>query len=226
MQHKQHAIKEGDTRAQQQACEEVIKTYSFDKSIEGWAAGFADYPKGQEDFYELSAGFAQLPAPLPPTNGGFRISGNNHSDDLFMFIKTKICDLKPNQEYTVSLSVEFATSAANGSIGVGGSPGESVWLKAGLTSIEPQKDLPDDQGIFRMNIDKNNQAESGKDMIVIGDVSNGKDSFDFTLVQRQGQFSGKTNENGEAWLILGTDSGYEATTTLYYTNVTAKLTCA
>lgn len=28
-----------------------------------------------------------------------------------------------------------------------------------------------------------------------------------------------TNNKGEIWLILGTDSGYESTTTIFYTNL-------
>ena len=35
------------------------------------------------------------------------------------------------------------------------------------------------------------------------------------------EFNGKTDAKGEVWVIIGTDSGYEAETTLYYTSIKA-----
>ncbi len=38
--------------------------YNFHHGASGWTAGFADYPPGQEDFYELFAGIRYMPRKL------------------------------------------------------------------------------------------------------------------------------------------------------------------
>jgi hypothetical protein len=45
--------------------------------------------------------------------------------------------LNPNTNYTVTFDIELASNAPDGSIGIGGSPANSVFLKAGATLIEP-----------------------------------------------------------------------------------------
>ena len=49
----------------------------------------------------------------------------------------------------------------------------------------------------------------------------------YQLIKRtnsQTPFSAKANDKGELWLIVGTDSGFEGLTTLYYTQIKASLT--
>ena len=78
-----------------------------------------------------------------------------------------------------------------------------------------------------MNIDKNNQANSGEDMKVLGDFANGTDSNAYatkTLVYDSGELQARTNEKGELWLIVGTDSGFESTTTIFYNKIQVDLT--
>lgn len=191
----------------------------FDISTNSWTGDFADYPAGEESFYELSYTHDKLPEPLDQTAKGIRISGNNHSDDLFMFIKKQVTGLIPNQQYTVQIEIELASNEIKGSLGVGGSPGESVIVKSGLTAIEPVKTLDAATNYYRMNIDKSNQSNSGEDMKVLGDISNGTEKNEYTLIKRTGTFTGKADKDGNAWIVIGTDSGYEATTTLYYTQV-------
>lgn len=71
--------------------------YSFTSSTEGWIGDFADKPPGEEDFYELEFEHSGLPEPLDGSNGALKLSGNNHSDDLFMFIKKQLTGLTPKQ---------------------------------------------------------------------------------------------------------------------------------
>ncbi len=192
-------------------------TYEFTNGVEGWEAGFADYPVGDDDFYELSFEHATLPAPLNSSDGVLKISGNNHSDDLFMYVKKKIGGLEANTSYEVSMMVEFATNVPDGMFGVGGSPGESVYIKAGATTIEPEREA-DALNWYRMNIDNANQAQSGADMVVLGDFSNDTNEEIYVLktVNSAPGFIVFTDNNGEAWLIVGSDSGFEATTTVHY----------
>ena len=142
-----------------------------------------------------------------------------------MFIKRKITGLIPNQIYQVTFNIEIATNVPDGLGGVGGSPGESVYIKAGLTQIEPLTEL-DSNGAYTMNIDKSNQSQSGEDMIVIGDFTNGTtDVFSYTLknLTNINTFEVQTDVNGELWAIIGTDSGFEATTTIYYNKISILL---
>jgi hypothetical protein len=192
----------------------------FSAGAQNWVAGFADYPAGQETFFQLASGIQPLPAPLDQTKTGFFISGINHSDDLFMFLKSKVTGLKPNTIYQASFHVEFATSAAQGCPGVGGSPGEGVFVKAGASVAEPLAVLQSD-GSLTMNVDKGQQGVGGKDAIVIGNVANSSTDclnqvFQTKALDSSSAFSVQTDSTGSVWLMVGTDSGFEGTTSLYY----------
>jgi len=201
--------------------DEKMITFNFNKSSNGWSAGFADYPLNEEDFYELSSGRQAVPAPLSRYQG-YRLSGNNHSDDLFMFIKKKFSGLKPNTRYELEFEVTLATNAPRGCIGVGGAPGESVFVKAGASAEEPKPVISGD-AIYRMNIHIGSQGSSGSDAVVLGDMANSQPCdnaegvFELkTLTSETTPFSAYTNEAGELWLLFGTDSGYESVTTVYF----------
>lgn len=202
--------------------EKITKTfsYTFLSDAEEWTGDFADYPIGQKENYELHFGHATLPAPLNAAEGALLLTGSNQSDDLFMFIKRKISGLSPGATYSVNFAVEFASDVPDGLVGVGGSPGESVFIKAGASRIEPMK-IESSDGYYRMNIDKGNQSQGGGDMVVIGDFSNDTDSNTYVLVERTNEnpFQVQADDEGELWLIIGTDSGFEATTTIYYNKI-------
>ncbi|CAM2967624.1 Uncharacterised protein [Legionella steigerwaltii] len=203
--------------------------YTFSKK-ENFQVSFADYPKGQEKFFEL--GFKNgvtLPHEINTPLHGLKISGNNHSDDLFMYAYKKVKGLKPNTTYHVSFTLEFASNAAEGSLGTGGSAGDSVYVKIGAVTDEPQRRL-DSSDYYRIDLDKGNQALDGKDMITIGTV--GVDTQNPTyrlktlpylpdeeMQAKLANYTVMTNHKGEAWLVLGTDSGFESTTTIFYTNL-------
>src|SRR6267378_5393573 len=114
-----------------------------------WQAGFADYPAGQESFYELTAQCADSSTNL---NRGFFLSGANHSDDLFMFIKRPVSGLKPAKNYFVEASIEILSKAPTNCIGVGGDPGMSVYVKFGAPTVEPVPVIQTN-GYVRMNVD-------------------------------------------------------------------------
>ncbi len=195
----------------------------FNGGKQGWTAGFSDYPVKMESDWKLEEGIASLPAPLDTQKKGFRISGNNHSDDLFMYFKKKVAGLKPNQEYNAAFTLECASDApSDGWMGSGGAP-NAVSVGIGAVPIEP-KTTVDNLDHYRMNIDKIQQKNDGKDMKIIGDIGNGTDKVGYKLLTKTGEFKGKTDASGNLWLIFGTDSGFDATTTLYYTSVKVKLT--
>lgn len=194
----------------------------FNDGASGWQAGFADYPAGQETFYELSSGLETLPATLGTNRKGFKLSGNNHSDDLYMFVTKKIDGLEADTNYDFRFKLTFGTNAQKNCIGVGGAPGESVWIKVGAGKTEP-KAINDGAGNLLMNIDKGQQSTGGSDAIVIGDFANERECGNSdtsymkkTLISETGRFSGMSDAQGNVWLLLSTDSGFEATTTIYF----------
>lgn len=202
----------------------VIFTYDFQADAEGWTGDFADYPAGEEEAYGLEFSHSPLPEPLDNTEGSLKLTGRNHSDDLFMFVKKQVTGLIPNTVYRLDFEVEFASNVADGQFGIGGSPGESVYLKAGAAPAEPQKE-EDELGWYRLDIDKGNQASDGQDMIVIGNFANGTDKNVYTLksLSTSAPLTVTTNSEGSLWLLFGSDSGFEGETTIYINRIKAEL---
>lgn len=184
----------------------------FSTGLNEWRGDFADYPVEDSLMYELKFGHEDLPVNLG-TGKALLLSGNNKNDDLFMFIKKRVRYLQPNTEYSVSFDISFVSNASKGS------PGGNVFLKAGATAIEPIKIQQGD--MYRMNINIGNQEQSGADMAVLGDITTdtGTDSYSLESRNSLSSFRATSNSNGELWLIVGTDSGYEGVTTLYYTKI-------
>lgn len=194
----------------------------FNDGATGWKSGFADYPEGQETFYELSSGLETLPTSLGANRKGYKLSGNNHSDDLYMFVIKQVDGLEPNTIYNFRFKVTFGTNAQKNCVGVGGAPGESVWIKVGVTKTEP-KAINDGAGNLLMNIDKGQQGAGGSDAILVGDFANSRECGDSnttymekSLISNNRAFSASTDDKGNIWVLLSTDSGFEATTTIYF----------
>lgn len=204
----------------------LVFTHTFDFSQEqgDWTVEFSDFPASATDSidYELASAYTDRPANLGSNLKSIMISGNNHSDDLFMFMKRKITGLSPNTDYAIVFDVELASNAPKGSAGIGGAPGESVFLKAGAIGMEPKAVIDKDQHV--LNIDKGNQANPGESTVTLGNIAVNPYTDQYVLITRtnsgsQSPFIARANSKGELWLIVGTDSGYEGITTVYYTRV-------
>lgn len=198
----------------------------FNQGINDWTAGFSDYPAGEQEFYELSSSHATLPTSLGVNRKGFRVNGNNHSDDLFMFITKKVNGLEPNRRYDFKFKLTFGTNAQKNCAGIGGAPGEGVTIKAGISKTEPMA-INNGSGFYLMNIDKGNQNFGGSDAIAIGDFANSRECGDpdtnymkKTVSSEEGAFSTFTAEDGSVWIIFATDSGFEGPTTIYFMEAT------
>ena len=143
-----------------------------------------------------------------------------------MFLKRRIDGLRPNTVYAVSVSVDLATNLSAGLIGIGGSPGESVFVKAGASTVEPLAE-EDGNRYLRMNIDKGNQARGGESMVVLGNVAHpevaNREYRVKTLDNVDMPLSVTTDGEGRVWLIVGTDSGFEGLTRLYYARINYSL---
>ena len=221
---------EGDTsddtgRAPEPGSEPIEFAFSFETDTEGWVVDFADLPTDyDQSIYELDSGHRALPEGLD--GSGIYIQGHNRSDDLFMYLKRQVDGLTPSASYTVTVTVAVATNVAANMVGIGGSPGESVYVKAGASTVEPQAET-DRNGHLRMTIDKGNQSRGGPQMVVLGDVAHpGVTAKEFRIKNLDNLDSPvivEADSTGSAWLIVGTDSGFEGLTRLYYDRISFKL---
>jgi hypothetical protein len=203
---------------------------NFNDSVDGWKAGFADYTANETD-YEFASGQATVPAPLDPSVSllspltqvkGFRLRSHNRSDDMFMFITKYYDGLEANRLYDFDFEVTFATNAQKNCVGIGGAPGEAVTIKAGASKLEP-KAVNLGNNFYAMNIDKGNQALGGLDAVALGNFANDRECgspitsyMNKTLRSDRGRFSAYTDASGGIWLLMGTDSGYEGITDIYF----------
>jgi hypothetical protein len=204
----------------------AAQTSRFDFTIdrEGWIGGFADYPPNDGSGYDLRFGWSALPAEVGP-GGGLLMGGNNHSDDLFMYVMRQITGLAPQTKYLVDIVAVIDTNAPSDCGGIGGSPGASVFFKLGAVPFEPTASL-DTLGWLRLNIDKGNQSAGGADMKVVGDIGNTRTCPDLTYQPKTLTLSGfsvTSGADGTLWIVAGTDSGFEGITTLYYDSIAVTL---
>lgn len=207
------------------------RIYAFERGTLGFEVEFADYPPGQDAFYELDYAFEPLPEPLSARRG-VRLSGNNHSDDLAMLVKAPMGGLLPDTVYRLELEVEIASNVPSNCMGTGGSPGESVWIKLGASTEEPFAITEGDgsSAMKRLNIDYGVQGNSGADARIVGTMGNGhdcgSDDVPWTLrsLSTRGEvFAAKSDADGVLWLIAGTDSGFESRTDVYFTALRVRL---
>ncbi len=87
-------------------------------------------------------------------------------------------------------------------------------------------------GYWELTVDKSNQASGGRDVWLVGDIANGIECEEalaagqpYAVVGREYQHDAEVvvGRNGELWLIVGTDSGFEGSTELYYMEIEVTL---
>lgn len=194
--------------------------FDFNQNDGGFTPIFSDYPneQGVEEFYELRSGHEEVP--IADAGKGLFLSGNNHSDDLFMGYFKELSGLAPETEYQFTVRFKLATNVENDMIGIGGAPGESVFVKCGVASEEPENSL-DSLNHFRLNIDKGSQSTGGADMIVVGNLAkkeiNRPGEYEFNEIETK--VIARTDEAGTAYLVIGTDSGFEGVTSHYLDDI-------
>src|SRR5262249_12235777 len=111
----------------------------FSAGSAGWLPEFTNYnfdEGGQKRLAEVR--------PLPDETGspgkGYYLQAINHSDDIFSFLKKPLemqDGIEPGASYEVEFLIDFASNAPTGCLGVGGSPGDDVYLKVGASALEP-----------------------------------------------------------------------------------------
>lgn len=199
-------------------------SYDFDNDLEGFKVLFADFPveADVDNLYELNFGHKDIPIDENESKGLY-LTGHNRSDDLFMYCYKKIGKengLKPNTKYNMNLSFTMATNVPGGMMGIGGSPGEAVYVKAGIVNKEPVSVI-DDNDYYRVNLDNGSQGNGGKDLALLGNISKTDGSMDKSYSYKSFETKAivETNSEGTAFIVIGLDSGFEGKTEVYLDNI-------
>ena len=197
-------------------------------AADGWSAFFTEYPEGEHEFYELTSGIKNLPEPLDQSKKAFMLSGNNHSDALQMWLVKQLSGLTPNTKYRVETEVELASKYPDGSVGIGGSPGNSVHLvnKFATKGYTTPKGKNEGDNI-KLVLNKVENAPESVLEYELGDVAISGDQYVYKLISRK-KSSGtsviQSDNEGKLFAIVGTWSGFEGISTLYYTRIKITLT--
>jgi hypothetical protein len=145
-----------------------------------------------------------------------------------MFVKRRLTGFRPNTRYRASFMVEIATDVPADCGGVGGSPGQSVYLKAGASRIEPVA-VVDGLGMLRLNVDQGVQANPGAAALVLGTIEGTRPCASGQRVWELKSFNSgfgtvtvTADGQGDLWAFTGTDSAFEGTTSIYITRFSAR----
>jgi hypothetical protein len=130
-------------------------------------------------------------------------------------------------------TIGLASNAPSGAVGIGGAPGESVYLKAGASPVEPEVYLDSDTDYYLMNVDKGSgNSGNGEAASVTGHIANGLPAEEVdpqnppyvSLTRRhEHHWTVNASPDGEIWLLVGTDSGFEGLTAIYYQSIAVTL---
>lgn len=212
----------------------VRSAFNFANGTEGFAVDIADYRPGQESEtvgIRLVSEPRALPAPLADRRGLF-VGATNRSDDLFAFIWREVSGLAPGQRYRVETEVTIATNVPIGCVGGGGAPGESVAIKAGASPVRPLP-APGPNNLVLVNFEKDRGSLlfGGDQVFTIGDFSGGSGTCLIGLYALKTLRSAEdrrpvvtADASGRLWFIIGTDSGFEGRTEIYYLQGVATFT--
>jgi hypothetical protein len=191
------------------------QSYDFNLSTWGWEAGFSDYPANSDSdsdtLYNWNAAYSAAPS-IDGKQMALRLSCEDDNGGIFMYIKKQVSGLHPNTTYSIVYTIDVYSEVGNS---------DSTVLKAGASFIEPQNVVRN--GWFELNLDKGEIYQSGTDLFVMGQLHTPFDgsgylytSFNNATAPRR--FTAKTNNLGEMWLIVGTESR-PGINTIYYSQI-------
>lgn len=211
----------------------ITLRYDFVDGSDGWASDVSDFSDATRPEDVVSETGVEPPG-IDTTDGTFHLAASNRSDDVFVYMSRRVGPddgLAPDASYRIAFEVVAASNAPSNCVGIGGAPGEAVWLKVGASTRQPTP--VEEDGDTRLNIDKGNQSQGGEDAEVAGDIANGipcEEALDagspYAMVSWEHELTEpvETHDAGELWLLVGTDSGFEGRSGLYYDTVRVTLT--
>ena len=99
-------------------------------------------------------------------------------------------------------------------------------ISTGTSTTEPL--VVSHDGFNELNVDKGAQGDGGANALVLGDIANLRACEEPPAFELRNYDSGAdeldvtTDGGGAVWVFVGTDSGFEGTTNLYYTRFSAR----
>jgi len=207
------------------------RSFHFERGAHRFTPLFVDLPADGQDIYELDFAHEALPAPLSARRG-LRLTGHNRSDDLAMFITAPVGGLLPDRDYRAEIELELASNIPTGCAGIGGSPGDSVYLKLGVSGEAPAAVAIDEGGttMLRANIDIGVQSQDGEQVQVVGTLANRQTCDDLALAEWQLKtvrttrpLAVRSDAEGRIWVLAGSDSAFEGLTEYYFTALRLRL---
>jgi len=217
---------EDDDNPQPTVPTEETFDFNFESDAQGWKGSFSDVAVSQADDVE----FVSDHRSLPDTFQGMALyhKGNNISDDLFMFFTRQVSGLVPNTRYEARFTVETVNNFGADCLA------SNVYVKAGASTVEPKRieDSLKATRYYVMNIDKGNQVNEGVNAILLGegDVDNGLPNCDpsiygsITLDAPDKSLTVQTDDQGNLWLFMATESTFEVAHEIYFTRFEGVLT--
>lgn len=207
-------------------------TYDFENGSDGWARQVSDFTAETRP-HDVISETGVAPPGFEASDGFFHPGATNRSASLFLYMMRRIgseLDLAPDTAYRVEFTVSAASAAPSDCAGVGGSPGESVWMKLGASQEKPAPVA--DQGETELTIDKGTPSRGGEHATAAGTIANGTPCDEalaadtpYAMVTWSGSAPTPvtTDDQGRMWLFVGTESGFEGRTDLYYDEVSVML---
>ncbi len=203
--------------------ETISEEYLFETDDLGFVADIADVPTNYADAnYGLVNTVGAVPV-ASTAGGGFSDPGinaywltvDNHSDDAFNYIYKKLEGLTANTTFKGTLTVKGMTPYDKNSMGIGGSPASSVFVKAGVISADPVPTTVPTGGVDYYRIttfDKGNQSNSGADLATVGTLADDQiaiEGTEYFKVNYTVEVEFTTDTDGNAYIVVGYDSGFE-----------------
>jgi hypothetical protein len=188
----------------------------------------SQYPEEQSHWL-INSGIFPMPDGLK--RKGFLLQGNNHSDDIDMFLIRRF-SVKREKTYQLRITVDLAGNAPIGAIGVGGDP--ELTVQAAATEISPHRFVVDSDNFVRfpdLEIGPNQLTEVNTNGVCLSEGVLGAsvcpppgEKIPFDL--KRGRLSRPITirpKSDHFWLMIGTSSGFEGLSAIYYTRVKVEL---
>ena len=198
---------------------------NFEKNDDGWESGFSDYPYGEENWYELLSERTNLPYPLDFNQIGLKQSAKNINSDLFMFVFKKFTGFVPFRTYEIEVRIELATNLDILTLQDEQSYGNNAFVKVGVINFEPATHNINLR--YEVNFDKGTNQNSGTDLKILDNLTNGLFTPQFSLVKYSNtqRFQTTADINGNLWVIAGVETAINNIIEVYYNKIACLIFC-
>jgi len=205
--------------------------YDFSESEQGFVIDIADYQIDHPLNQSITAELSKLPPPYEYRRG-IQYSWDNYNQDIKGFIKLKLKDINPNKQFNVEFTVSILTFMSEECLGIAGSPGKDVTVKAGILEKEPSKFVVDDGLSKTYRIDIDDELYGGEDTTYLGHIGlpitcddnffDNKFIWEIKSLTHDEEVS-FVSTSGEVWYYISIDSGVGGNTQVYIMDVAIKL---